>query len=187
MQEDIENAVKALKEGKVILYPTDTVWGVGCDAGNAEAVKKVLEVKNSDEGKSLIILVADENQILNYVKKIPELAWELMEYSEKPITIIYPEGRNVAPGLLAEDGSIAIRVVKDEFCKQLIRKFKGAITSTSANISGEPTPADFAAIDEKIRSRVGYIVSHRQNDKSKATPSTIVKVGYNGEIKFIRK
>lgn len=187
MLEEVEKAVKALKEGKVLLYPTDTVWGIGCDATNAEAVKKILAIKNSTETKSLITLVADVEDLHRYVKRIPDLAWELIEYSEKPLTIIYPEGKNIAPALLAEDGSIAIRVIKDEFCRKLIKAFKGSITSTSANFTGEPSPKQFKDISEAIKMGVDHIVNLRQQEKSTLPPSTIVKIGYSGEVKFIRK
>jgi len=187
MEEEITKAVKALEAGKTILYPTDTVWGIGCDVGNEAAIEKVLQVKEAKEGKSLIVLVADMEQLRKYVSKIPDLAWELLEYAERPITIVYPGGKNVAPSILGEDGSIAIRVVKNPFCVKLIQKAGFAITSTSANISGFPAPQSFLEIDAVVKERVDHIVNWKQNEKGAVKPSTIVKIGFNGEVKFLRR
>lgn len=186
-QEELNKAVEALKEGKTILYPTDTVWGLGCDVKNEEAISKIRTLKGSAKDKSLIILVADTDQLFNYVVKIPDLAWDLIEYSEKPVTIIYPEGKNVADSLKGPDGSLAVRVVRDEFCRQMLRKSRMAITSTSANLTGNPAPNMFRDIDQEIVDGVDHIIKINQKVKLENPPSTIIKVGYDGEIKFIRK
>jgi L-threonylcarbamoyladenylate synthase len=187
MQQEINKAIEFLKEGKVILYPTDTVWGLGCDVTNASAVKKIFEIKKRADHKAMIVLISEIGQLYDYVQKIPEIAWDLVDFAEEPLTVIYPQGKNVAPELLGEDGSIALRLVRDEFCKRLISKFRKAIVSTSANLSGDPAPAGFAQINPDILSGVDYVVNWRQQEVSNSKPSTIVKLELNGEIKFIRK
>lgn len=187
MYEEVNKAAEAIKEGKIILYPTDTIWGIGCDATNPEAVKRVYELKQRVDSKALIVLVAEDWELQKYVQQVPEIAWDLVEFTEKPLTIIYPKGRNLAQNLLAEDGSIAIRMVKNQFCEALIKKARVPIVSTSANISGEPTAHTFSEIDERILSGVDLVVNWSQNEKKKSTPSTIMKVEVNGVFKFIRK
>ncbi len=187
LKEEINQAAQALKEGKVLLYPTDTVWGLGCDVNNEEAIQRILTLKQSPANKSMIILVADTELLHQYVHKIPDLAWDLIEYAEKPLTIIYPQGKNVTPGLLAEDGSLAIRVVKDSFCRDFLRKAGRGIVSTSANLSGQKAPDIFDAIDHKIVEGADYVVGYGHQMKSQFPPSTIIKIGYDGEFKFIRK
>lgn len=187
LKEEINQATQALKEGKVLLYPTDTVWGLGCDVNHEEAIQRILTLKQSPANKSMIILVADTELLYQYVHKIPDLAWELIEYAEKPLTIIYPQGKNVAPGLLAEDGSLAIRVVKDSFCRDFLRKAGRGIVSTSANLSGQKAPDVFDAIDTRIIEGADYVVGYGRQTKAQHLPSTIIKIGYEGEFKFIRK
>jgi L-threonylcarbamoyladenylate synthase len=187
MEEEIKNTLEVLRKGGVILYPTDTVWGLGCDARNKEAVNKLFKIKERAEYKSVVVLVSDETMINRYVKEVPEIAWELMESAEEPLTIVYPDGRMLAENIIAADGSVGIRLVNDEFCKNLIHKFGKPITSTSANISGENAPSSFSDIKLDILNRVDYIVNLRQKETMNAKPSTIIKIALNGEFKIIRK
>jgi L-threonylcarbamoyladenylate synthase len=187
MDEEIRKAIEVLKNGGTILYPTDTVWGIGCDATNKEAVEKVFRIKQRDESKSLIVLVDNDQKLNKHLADVPEMAWDLIEFSDKPITIIYPGARGLAPNAIAEDGSIAIRLTKDEFCRKLIGRFNKPIISTSANISGEPTPGSFSEISAAILKSVDHIVNWRQNEKNNPPPSSIIKLQMNGEIQIIRK
>jgi len=185
--EDIKNALKTLREGGVILYPTDTVWGLGCDATNNEAVEKIFRIKSRSDSKSLIILVDSPGMVERYVKDIPEIALGLIEVSDTPITIIYPESRNLAASVAAEDGSVGIRVCMEEFCKELIGRFRKPIVSTSANISGDPSPSHFDEIHRKIILSADYIVEYKREDRQKRQPSPVIKIEHNGVIKIIRK
>lgn len=185
--EDIKEACRIMNEGGVILYPTDTIWGIGCDATNPEAVKKVYEIKKRIDSKALIVLVDTSVKVDFYVSDAPEIAWDLIDLTDKPLTIIYDGARNMAPNLLAEDGSVGIRVTSEYFSKQLCQRFRKAIVSTSANISGEPSPKNFSEISDDIKSAVDYIVSFRQEDTSPAKPSSIMKLGKGGTIKIIRE
>ncbi len=187
MEEEIKNCLEVLKKGGTILYPTDTVWGIGCDARNKEAVNKVYKLKQRAEYKSLVILVSDEKMLNRYIKEVPSIAWDLIETTERPLTIIYPDARMLASNVIAADGSVGIRLVKDEFCKNLIHKFGKPIVSTSANISGEPSPSFFKDIKLDVLNRVDYIVKIRQNENNNTKPSSIIKVGLNGEVKIIRE
>ncbi|WP_028295811.1 L-threonylcarbamoyladenylate synthase [Olivibacter sitiensis] len=187
MNEDIKSALEVLKRGGLILYPTDTIWGIGCDATNADAVAKVYALKKRDESKSLITLLDTDNKLISYVREVPDVAYELIEYSEKPLTIIYDGAKNLATNLIASDGSVAIRVVKHPFCQQLIQRFRKPIVSTSANISGTPSPTNFGEVSEEIKQGVDYIVQHGQNDLSKHMPSTIMKLDASGKFSFIRR
>lgn len=186
MHNEIQNALNILKQGGVILYPTDTVWGIGCDASNAEAVKKIFKIKQREDSKALICLVADDRMLKKYVKKIPEAAYSIFDVPEQPITIIYDEPQNLAENLIAEDNTIAIRIPDHEFCFQLLRRFNGAIVSTSANISGQPTPRSFKEISEEILKGVDYIVN-LHHEKIMAKPSSIIKLSSDGQVKVIRK
>lgn len=186
MKDELKKCIEVLRKGGTILYPTDTVWGVGCDATNEQAVQKVFDIKHRPSSKSMIILVADANQITFYAD-VPEVALDLVDFSEKPLTIIYPNAKGVAKSLIAEDGSIAIRVVKDEFCKQLINSMRKPLVSTSANISGEPAPDNFYEISEEIKNNVDYVVNLRQQEVHKTKPSSIIKIELNGTIEIIRK
>lgn len=185
-RDDIRQAVDVMNAGGVILYPTDTIWGIGCDATNAEAVKKVYEIKRRVDSKALITLVDSEPKLEFYVREIPPVAWDVIDYSTKPTTIIFDGGRNLAPNLLAEDGSVGIRITGEAFSKELCFRFRKAVVSTSANISGEPAPQCFDDISDEIKQAVDYIVKYRQSDHSKAKPSTIIKLGAHGEVKIIR-
>ncbi len=187
MHTDITEALTCLREGKIILYPTDTVWGIGCDATNEKAVKRIFEIKQRADARSMLTLVDQMGRVQNYVEEVPDLAWQLNELSEKPITIIYPQGKNLAPSLLAEDGSIGIRVCQEPFVKKLIERFKKPIVSSSANISGEATPGIFDEINPAIIQQVDYIVTYRRDDTNSHPPSSIIKLGNAGEIQVIRQ
>ena len=185
--DEIKLVVQLLKEGKVILYPTDTIWGIGCDATNNEAVKRIYEIKKRIDSKSMLVLLDVPEKISLYVKEVPEISWDLVDLAESPLTIIYPGATRLAQNLIAEDGSIGIRITKEKFSKDLIYKFNKPIVSTSANVSGEPSPACFDDISEEIKDSVDYVVKYSQNFKQKSKPSGIIKVELNGEIKVIRK
>ena len=187
MIEDMKRACEVLRAGGLILYPTDTVWGIGCDATNEEAVRKVYALKQREDSKAMLVLVDNAVKVDFYVKEVPPVAWDLLEVATNPLTIIYSGARNLAPSLLAEDGSVGIRVTEEEFSKQLCFRFRKAIVSTSANISGEPSPKNFAEISEVVKQGVDYIVGYRQNDKQKHKPSSIIKLGPTGELKIIRQ
>jgi L-threonylcarbamoyladenylate synthase len=187
MDKDLKQAAEALRKGGIILYPTDTIWGLGCDATNAEAVKKVYELKQRVETKSMLVLVDLPGRISRYVKEVPEMAWQLIDVNDQPMTIIYPGAINLAANLIAPDGTIGIRVAMDEFCQKLIGRFNKPIVSTSANISGHAAPAIFDDITEEIKQGVDYIVEWRQDDRTKRVASQIIKVGPSGQIDIIRK
>lgn len=187
MIEDIKKACEVMQAGGVILYPTDTIWGLGCDATNAEAVKKVYDIKHRMDQKAMLVLVDSSVKIDFYVPDVPEVAWDLVELTTKPLTIIYSNARNLADNLTASDGSVGIRVTNEEFSKQLCFRFRKAIVSTSANISGEPSPSIFDEISSEIKDQVDYIVNYRQNDISRATPSSIIKLESNGVVKVLRE
>jgi L-threonylcarbamoyladenylate synthase len=185
--EDIAQALKVLREGGVILYPTDTIWGLGCDPSNDEAVKRIFRIKSRTDSKSLIILVNSEAMLERYVSEIPDAAMEIISVSDQPITIIYPGAKNLATSIIAEDGSVAIRICMDEFCQNLIQRFRKPIVSTSANISGQAPPAFFPEISKEIISSVDYVVHHKRDDRQKKSPSPVIKIEVNGVIKIIRK
>jgi len=187
MSDELERAAKVLKEGGVILYPTDTIWGIGCDVRNEAAVKKITEIKKRPDDKSFIVLIAEVGRLNDYVQKLPDIAWDIVDFAEKPLTVIYPGGRGVASGITAKDGSIAIRLTRDEFCSKLIKKLGRAIVSTSANISGEASPSNFSNISPDILKAVDYVVNWRQEEKTAAKASTIMKIEMDGGVKFIRK
>ena len=147
-----------MREGGVILYPTDTVWGIGCDATNEDAVRRVYEIKQRQDSKAMLVLVDSSVKVDFYVRDVPEVAWDLIDLADKPLTIIYSGARNLAANLLAEDGSVGIRVTNEEFSKRLCQQFRKAIVSTSANISGQPSPKNFSEISEEVKSAVDYIV-----------------------------
>ncbi len=186
-QDDIKQAVGALKKGGVILYPTDTIWGIGCDATNPEAVKRVYALKKREDSKSMLVLLDNINWLERYVEEVPEVAWDLVELAEKPLTIIYPGAKNIASNLIAEDGSIGIRVTRETFSTELIRRLKKPIVSTSANISGEPSPTCFADIADKLKASVDYVVGYRQDEHTNPPPSGIIKLGVGGEIAILRE
>ncbi len=186
MNEDIKKACQVMREGGVILYPTDTIWGIGCDATNEAAVRRVYEIKQRADSKAMLVLVDTPVKVDFYVQDVPEIAWDLIDVADKPLTIIYSGARNLAPNLLAEDGSVGIRVTNEEFSRRLCQQFRKAIVSTSANISGQPSPRNFAEISDDIKSAVDYIVSFRQEEKANPKPSSIIKLGARGEIQIIR-
>jgi len=191
MEEDLKmevaDAASALRNGDIILYPTDTVWGLGCDATNDDAVQRIFDLKQREDAKSLIILVADEDMLARYVRQIPQMALQLLEINDAPMTIIYPEGVGLAPKVLAEDGSVAIRIPKNEFCVQMIRRAGKPIVSTSANISGDETPGCFAEINAAILDGVDHIVEPTLEETSTGRSSQIIKIGLGGEVKVIRE
>lgn len=186
-RDDLNKALETLKNGGLILYPTDTIWGIGCDATNAEAVEKIFALKGRDKQKSMIILLHNDNQIAAYVNEVPEVAYELIEYNEKPLTIVYSNAKNLAANVPAEDGSIGIRVVKHPFCEQLLQRFKKPIVSTSANLSGSPSPKGFADISESIIEGVDYVVEYQQEVKGNGVSSTVMKLDPSGKFEFLRK
>lgn len=186
LPEDLKKALETLRQGGLILYPTDTVWGIGCDATNPEAVKRIYALKQREDTKSMLVLIENQNMLNSYVKEVPEIAWQLIEVADKPLTIIYPGAKNLASNLIAEDGSIGIRVTSEVFTEQLIQRFRRPIVSTSANVSGKATPQNFDEIDDEIKSAVDYIVEYRQEERTKNTPSSIVKLGVGGQIQIIR-
>ena len=186
MEEEIQRCIAVLKRGGTILYPTDTIWGIGCDATNFKAVEKIYKVKRRSETKSLIILVDDPTKIEHYVKEIPVITWDLMENIDRPITIIYPNARNLPKNVIAEDNSIAIRIVRNEFCIRLIREFGKPIVSSSANVSGEPAPLVFRRVSENMRKSVDYVVNLYQDLLQEVRPSRIIKLKENGEFNIIR-
>lgn len=187
MNEDIKEAIRVMQEGGIILYPTDTIWGIGCDATNPEAVEKVYKLKQRSDSKALIVLLDSEAKLNYYLEEVPELAWDLIEMTEKPLTIIYDKARNVAANLLADDGSLAIRISREKFSKELCMRLRKAIVSTSANITGQVSPSCFDEIDEHIKNGVDYIVKYRQEERDKNKASSIIKLGLYGEIKIIRE
>jgi L-threonylcarbamoyladenylate synthase len=183
---DISNCLKVLQEGGVILYPTDTVWGLGCDATNAKAVEKLYQLKKRSDAKSMLVLVDCAGRIQNYIAEMPDIAWDLIEVSNKPLTIIYPNAKNLAHNLLAEDKSVGIRVTNESFSHQLCARFRKPIVSTSANISGQPTPLFFEEVTDEIKTACDYVVQFRQTDKEKKEPSNIIKLNADGSIQIIR-
>lgn len=186
-KEDLNKALETLKNGGIILYPTDTIWGIGCDATNPEAVEKVFALKGRDKSKSMIVLLHNDNQLAGYVNDVPEVAYQLIEVADRPMTIIYSNAKNLASNVIAEDGSVGIRIVNHPFCQQLLQRFRKPIVSTSANISGQPSAAAFDEIAEEIKQGVDYIVQYGQQDTTKGKPSIIMKLDPSGKFEFIRK
>lgn len=187
MNTQIESAIEVLKKGGIILYPTDTVWGIGCDATNEKAVEKIFQLKQRSDSKSLITLAADIDMVCQYVKEMPEIAVSLIEINDKPMTIIYPEAIGLAKNVIAEDGSAGIRVPMDDFCKKLIKRFRKPIVSTSANISGSATPVYFEEISKEIFDGVDFAVDKSCETNATHKPSQIIKVGLTSEIEVIRE
>ena len=185
--EDIRMAVQTLRQGGIILYPTDTIWGIGCDAANEEAVRRIFQLKQREDSKAMICLVDSANRMQRYLRQVPDVAWDLVEFADKPLTLILDGAVNLAPSLIAEDGSIGLRVTKENISHELCYRFERAIVSTSANISGQPSPACFNEISEEIKQGVDYIMRSRQNDLSKSKPSQIIKLGLDGRVRIIRK
>ncbi|MFB9897022.1 L-threonylcarbamoyladenylate synthase [Hallella seregens] len=185
-EEDIRNAVRVLREGGVILYPTDTVWGIGCDATNAEAVAKVYDIKQRDDSKALICLVDSDARLQRYVRQVPAVAWELLDAAVKPTTVILDGAVNLAPNLIADDGSIALRITRESFSRELCYRFQKALVSTSANISGQPAAQNYRDIPEELLRRVDYVCWSRRQEHKPHTPSSIIRLGPAGEVSVIR-
>ena len=184
--EDIKIAVQTLRQGGLILYPTDTIWGIGCDASNEEAVRRIFRLKQREDSKAMICLVDSADRMQRYLRQVPDVAWDLIEYAEKPLTIILDGATGLAPSLTGEDGSVGLRVTRENISHELCYRFQKAIVSTSANISGQPSPACFAEVADEIKQGVDYIMRSRQNDTSKAKPSQIIKLGLDGRVSIIR-
>ena len=191
IEQDIKNAVEVLRRGGVILYPTDTVWGIGCDATNAEAVKRVYDIKQRDDSKALICLVDSDARLQRYVRNVPEVAWQLIDSLQgddcKPTTLILDGAVNLAPNLIAEDGSIALRITNEPFSKELCYRFQKALVSTSANISGEPAAQNYGDIDPRLLEAVDYVCWSRRQEHKPHQPSSIIRLRADGEVTIIRK
>ena len=185
-EQDIKQAVEVLRKGGVILYPTDTVWGIGCDATNEEAVARVYKIKQRDERKALICLVDSDARLQRYVRQVPDVAWQLIDCIVKPTTIILDGAVNLAPNLIGEDGSIGIRITQEPFSHELCYRFQKAIVSTSVNISGEPPAQNYRDIDPRIIEQVDYVCWSRRQEHKPHQPSAIIKLGLGGEVKVIR-
>jgi L-threonylcarbamoyladenylate synthase len=187
LKDEVNKALKVLQDGGIILYPTDTIWGIGCDATNTEAVKKIFALKQREESKSMIILVDTDNKLQSYITEVPEIAYQLIEFAENPLTLVMPGARNLSPALIAEDGSVGIRVSNHPFCQQLIQRLRKPIVSTSANISGQASPEYFGKISQDIIDGVDYVVDIDQHSMEKKAPSTIMRLDPNGSFEFIRR
>lgn len=186
MKESLAKALKVIKDGGIILYPTDTVWGIGCDATNPKAIEKIYTLKKRADTKAMLMLVGSEGQLQQFVKKVPDIAWQLIDAAVNPLTIIYDEPINISNNLIAEDGSAAFRITEEYFSKNLCLRSRVPVVSTSANVSGRPTPACFSEIDEEIKKGVDYIVEVRRDEENKPSPSNIIKIGNDSVIKIIR-
>ena len=186
MEDDIKKACEIMGKGGIILYPTDTIWGIGCDATNEDAVKRVYEIKKRIDSKALIVLVDKPVKVEFYVREVPEIAWNLIDVADKPLTIVYPNARNLATNVLADDGSVGIRITQETFSRKLCERFRKAIVSTSANISGQPAPTNFNEISDEIKQAVDYVVTYRQDDPYQPSPSSVIWIGEGGVIKILR-
>jgi L-threonylcarbamoyladenylate synthase len=186
VSEIIQEALQVLRDGGVILYPTDTVWGLGCDATNEKAVARIYEIKRRADSKALVLLACDLDMVARHVRQVPDAAIDLVEVNDSPMTLIYPDAVGLAPNVVAEDGSVGIRIPMNDFCVELVRKFRRPIVSTSANISGEPTPKKFKEIPEEIRAAADYVVAPALEKGSTGKASQIIKVGMDGEVEIIR-
>lgn len=185
--EEVEKTVQVLKSGGTLLYPTDTVWGLGCDAENQEAVERIYEIKGKREGKSFIVLVNNEQLLHRYSEKFPEICYDLIDAADSPLTIVYPNAQNVAQGVAAEDGSLGMRLTKHRFTEKVIQKLGRGLVSTSANLSGQPTDGSFDQIPEEIKSKVDYIVDWERDQTNSNKPSSVIKIGPKGEVEVLRK
>lgn len=187
IQEDIREACKIMRQGGLILYPTDTIWGIGCDATSEDAVKRVYALKQRTDHKAMLVLIDSPARLSTYVSNVPNIAWDLIEVTDKPLTIIYPNAKNIASNLLGEDGSVGIRITQEHFSQKLCEYFRKPLVSTSANISGSPSPGSFGEIAEAIKDGVDYIVRYRQDETTPRSPSGILKIGDGGIIQVIRE
>ena len=186
IEDDIKKAVEVMRKGGIILYPTDTIWGIGCDATNAEAVAKVYAIKKRDDSKALICLVDSDARLQRYVLRVPNVAWDVMELATKPTTVVLDHAVNLAPNLIAEDGSIAMRITQESFSRELCYRFQKPVVSTSANVSGEEAPQNFKDISEEIINAVDYVCWSRRNEHKPHQASSIIKIAEDGEVKIIR-
>jgi L-threonylcarbamoyladenylate synthase len=187
LRDEVKKAFDIVQQGGIILYPTDTIWGIGCDATNTEAIQKIYALKQRAQEKSMIILLDTENKLESYIREVPALAYDLIEFTENPLTLVMPGAKNLSPALIAEDGSIGVRVSKHPFCQQLIQRMRKPLVSTSANISGQPSPQNFMQIAPEIIEGVDYVVDVDQHDLAIKKPSTIMKLDPSGLFEFIRK
>ncbi|MFD0794967.1 L-threonylcarbamoyladenylate synthase [Mucilaginibacter litoreus] len=187
LKDEVNKALKIVQDGGIILYPTDTIWGIGCDATNTEAVKKIYALKQREESKSMIILVDVDNKLQSYINEVPDIAYDLIEFAENPLTLVMPGAKNISPALIAEDGSVGIRVSSHPFCQQLIQRMRKPLVSTSANISGQPSPEYFSKISQDIIDGVDYVVDLDQHITQIKKPSTIMRLAPNGAFEFIRR
>ena len=187
LKEEINKALEVLRSGGLILYPTDTIWGIGCDATNEAAIERIYKLKGRDSAKSMLVLLDSENKLPSYVREVPEIAYDLIEFAEKPLTIVYSNAKNLAPNLVAADQSIGIRIVKHAFCTPLIQQFRKPLVSTSANLSGQPSPANFGEIADVIKEGVDLVVDWEQDLREKRSSSTIMRLEPNGKFEFIRR
>jgi len=186
-QTEINQALDTLRNGGLILYPTDTIWGIGCDATNPLAVDRVYKLKGREQAKSLLILLDSDHKLQSYVQEVPEVAYQLIEYTERPLTIVYSGAKNLAPNVLAPDGSIGIRIVQHPFCSALLQRFRKPIVSTSANLSGHPAPATFGEVDRAIIEGVDYVAQYGQDDNRPRAASIVMKLEPGGQFSFIRR
>ncbi|MGY3054422.1 L-threonylcarbamoyladenylate synthase [Pedobacter sp. UYEF25] len=187
LQDEIRKSLAVIKSGGVILYPTDTIWGLGCDATDEAAVMRLLKIKNRPPEKSLIILLNTDNKLQSYLSEVPEVAYDLIEFAENPLTVIFSGAKNLAPSVINSDGSVGIRIVKHEFCSTLLDRFRKPIVSTSANLSGKASPQFFDEIDSELITKVDYVVDFERDKRTRTKPSTIIKLGTSGQFEFIRK
>ena len=187
LNEEVKKACDVMHKGGVILYPTDTIWGIGCDAGNEEAVARVYQIKQRTDSKSMLVLLDTSAKLDYYVSDFPEIALDLIDMADKPLTIIYDGARNLPANLLADDGSVGIRITQEAFSNRLCQAFRKPVVSTSANISGSPAPMCFSEISQEIIDAVDYVVDYRRDDKTKSKPSSIIKLGGGGQVKVIRE
>jgi L-threonylcarbamoyladenylate synthase len=187
LKDEVVKALKVVQDGGIILYPTDTIWGIGCDATNTKAIERIYKLKQRDEAKSMIILLDTENKLESYISEVNPLAYDLIEYAENPLTLVMPGAKNISPALISSDGSVGIRISKHPFCQQLIQRLRKPLVSTSANISGKPSPQYFGQIASEIIEGVDYVVDIDQYDMEIKTPSTIMKLAPNGSFEFIRR
>lgn len=187
LKDEVTKALKIVRDGGIILYPTDTIWGIGCDATNTEAIKKIFALKQRDEAKSMIILLDVDNKLQGYVSDVAEIAYDLMEYAESPLTLVMPGAKNISPAIISADGSIGVRITSHDFCKQLIQRLRKPLVSTSANISGEASPKNFGQISPQIIDGVDYVVDLEQHDMSEKKPSAIMRLQPNGRFEFLRR
>ncbi|MFV0238234.1 MAG: L-threonylcarbamoyladenylate synthase [Flavobacteriales bacterium] len=187
MQQEIEKTLNILQSGGIILYPTDTIWGIGCDATNEIAVQKIYNLKRRQESKSMLVLVHNDFQLEQIIPEVPDTAWDIIDWSKKPTTLVLDNPQNIASNLIADDHSLGIRITQDSFCKRLIQQLKAPLVSTSANISGEKSPKMFNEISTDILQGVDYIVNLRQNETVQQKSSTVIKLKNNGEVKVLRQ